>query len=382
MIATRKLRRARVLIAGCGDVGLRCVPLLARRAAAPRVIALSSQPARIAELRAAGTTPLIGNLDERRTLRRLAGLAPTVLHLAPPQKTGDDDIRTRALIAALSAPRRSVARVATSAVARQRAWRGWFRTTFNSSMPAAVRMGVGISASKHAKATKRACIVPDRVSSTAACRAQIRLVYASTSGVYGDCGGAWIDETRPVRPDNARAKRRVSAETQLRRATRRGVLSASIVRIPGIYAGNRLPLARLHKGTPALTAADDVYTNHIHADDLAAILVLAIRRARPQRVVHASDDSDLRMGDYFDLVADAFGLPRAPRVSREQAEAQLEPMMLSFMRESRRLQNTRLRDEMRYALRYPSIDDFLRDLPSKADVHPAVTSVPVASPAE
>jgi nucleoside-diphosphate-sugar epimerase len=377
MIATRKLRRARVLIAGCGDVGLRCVPLLAHRAAAPRVIALSSQPARAAELRAAGTTPLIANLDERRSLRRLAGLASTVLHLAPPQKTGDDDSRTRALIAALSAPRRSVAREATSAVARQRAWRGWFRATFESGMPAAVRTGVGISVSRHAKAIKRASIVPDRVSSAAARRAQIRLIYASTSGVYGDCGGAWIDETRPVRPDNARAKRRVSAETQLRRATRRGVLSASIVRIPGIYAGNRLPLARLHKGTPALAPGDDVYTNHIHADDLAAILVLAIRRARPQRVVHASDDSDLRMGDYFDLIADAFGLPRAPRVSREQAEMQLEPMMLSFMRESRRLQNTRLRDEMRYALRYPSIDDFLR----QANVHPAVTSVPAASPA-
>jgi nucleoside-diphosphate-sugar epimerase len=292
-----------------------------------------------------------------------------VLHLAPPQKTGDDDSRTRALIAALSAPRRSVAREATSAVARQRAWRGWFRATFKSGTPAAVKT--------HAKAIQRAAMVPDRVSSAAARRPQIRLIYASTSGVYGDCGGAWIDETRPVRPDNARAKRRVSAETQLRGATRRGVLSASIVRIPGIYAGNRLPLARLHKGTPALAPADDVYTNHIHADDLAAILVLAIRRARPQRVVHASDDSDLRMGDYFDLVADAFGLPRAPRVSREQAEAQLEPMMLSFMRESRRLQNTRLRDEMRYALRYPSIDDFLR----QANVDPAVTSEPVASPA-
>jgi nucleoside-diphosphate-sugar epimerase len=381
MIATRKLRRARVLIAGCGDVGLRCVPLLAHRAAAPRVIALSSQPARAAELRAAGTTPLIANLDERRSLRRLAGLASTVLHLAPPQKTGDDDSRTRALIAALSAPRRSVAREVTSAVARQRAWRGWFRATFESGMPAAVRMGVGISVSKHAKAIKRASIVPDRVSSAVARRARIRLIYASTSGVYGDCGGACIDETRPVRPDNARAKRRVSAETQLRRATRSGVLSASIVRIPGIYAGNRLPLVRLQKGTPALAPADDVYTNHIHADDLAAILVLAIRRARPQRVVHASDDSDLRMGDYFDLIADAFGLPRAPRVSREQAEAQLEPMMLSFMRESRRLQNTRLRDEMRYALRYPSIDDFLRDFLRQANVHPAVTSVPVASPA-
>ena len=369
MIATRKLRRARVLIAGCGDVGLRCVPLLVQRAAAPRVVALSSQPARLAELRAAGTTPLIGDLDERRSLRRLAGLASTVLHLAPPQKTGDDDSRTRALIAALSAPRRSVARAATGAVARQRAWRGWFRATFKSGMPA--------GANPRANAIKGAPIVPDGASNAAARRWPIRVVYASTSGVYGDCGGAWIDETRPVRPDNGRAKRRVSAETQLRRATRRGVLSASIVRIPGIYAGNRLPLARLQKGTPALAAADDVYTNHIHADDLAAILVLAIRRVRPQRVVHASDDSELLMGDYFDRIADAFGLPRAPRVSREEAEAQLEPMMLSFMRESRRLQNTRLRDEMRYTLRYPSIDDFLRQMATPK----IVTSKPAVSPA-
>lgn len=370
MIATRKLRRARVLIAGCGDVGLRCVPLLAQRAAAPRVIALSSQPARAAELRAAGTTPFIGDLDNRRSLRRLAGLASTVLHLAPPQKSGSNDLRTRALIAALSAPRRSVARVATVAIARQRAWRGWFHATF--------RRGAGT--------IKRASIVPDRVSGArahgwpkrvaipAAKHQAIRVIYASTSGVYGDCGGAWIDETRPVRPDNGRAKRRVSAETQLRRATQRGVMSASIVRIPGIYAGNRLPLARLQKGTPALAPADDVFTNHIHADDLAAIMVLAIQRARPQRVVHASDDSELRMGDYFDRIADAYGLPRAPRVSREEAEAQLEPMMLSFMRESRRLQNTRLREEMRYVLRYPSIDDFLKSV--------AVTSEPATSPAK
>src|SRR5258708_767412 len=200
MTATGNLRRARVLIAGCGDVGLRCVPLLAHRAAAPRVIALSSQPARVAELRAAGTTPLIGDLDERRSLRRLAGLASIVLHLAPPQKTGDDDTRTRALIAALSAPRRSVARTATSAVARQRAWRGWFRATFKSSKPA--------GANTRAKAIKRAPIVPDRVSSAAARSWPIRMVYASTSGVYGDCGGAWVDGKRPGRPDKGRAERR------------------------------------------------------------------------------------------------------------------------------------------------------------------------------
>ncbi|KAB0637378.1 NAD-dependent epimerase/dehydratase family protein, partial [Burkholderia latens] len=202
---------------------------------------------------------------------------------------------------------------------------------------------------------RRARIVPD------AFRAPT-LVYASTTGVYGDCGGARIDETQPLRPANPRAFRRVSAERQLRAATVRGVLSARIVRIPGIYAENRLPLARLERGTPALDAADDVYTNHIHADDLAAILRRAAVRGKPARAVHASDDSELRMGEYFDRVARAFGLPPPPRISRVDAERQLEPTLLSFMRESRRLSNARLKAELCVTLRYPTVDEFLQTL--------------------
>jgi nucleoside-diphosphate-sugar epimerase len=134
----------------------------------------------------------------------------------------------------------------------------------------------------------------------------------------------------------------------------------SIARIPGIYAANRLPVARIEKGMPALIESDDVYTNHIHADDLAAILLRALARGRPQRVINASDDTDLRMADYFDRVADAYGLPRVPRVSRQEAEARLEPVTLSFMRESRRLSNARLKRELGYALRHPTVDDFLK----------------------
>src|SRR5580698_1728696 len=240
MIATRKLRRQRVLIVGCGDVGLRAVPLLTQRAAAPRVIALTSQPGRVAELRAAGTTPLTGNLDDRASLARLGGLSAVVLHLAPPQKTGDDDLRTRALIAALNAPRRCAARAPSAAVARQRKWRGWFRATFEARATRRDKRAV--------RTAKTRPIVPEGLGYAPQARPATRVarvarvVYASTSGVYGDCGGALIDETRRVRPANARAKRRVSAETQLRRATVRGTVSASIARIPGIYAANRLPL--------------------------------------------------------------------------------------------------------------------------------------------
>lgn len=333
MKATRNLRRPRVLIVGCGDVGMRCVELLRARV---RLFALTTQTARCAELRAAGVTPLLGDLDARRSLKRLAGLAPTVLHLAPPQTSGVDDRRTRALLATLGARRIRPARSSVVAVARLRHLRAaWMERQAGD-------------------------IVPDGVARSAGSRAPVRMVYASTTGVYGDCGGALIDETRRVRPANPRALRRVSAERQLRRATANGALAASIARVPGIYAQTRLPLARLTKRTPALVDADDVYTSHIHADDLAAILVRMMRLGKPARVVHAADDTSLKMGAYFDVVAEAYGLERAPRITRAQAEAQIEPMLLSFMRESRRLVNERMKRELRIRLRYPTVSDFLR----------------------
>ncbi len=262
-----------------------------------RVLALSSSPARHALLRQHGAVPLAGNLDEPDTLGRLGGLADAVLHLAPPPDRGDSDPRTRALVRALA------------------------------------RGG----------------------------RVQ-RLVYASTSGVYGDCGGERFDETRPVRPGTDRARRRVDAEAQLRWYGRRCGVRVAILRIPGIYAGDRPgghPRERLQRGTPALRAEDDVFTNHIHADDLARACVAALHRAGPQRVFHASDDSELKMGEYFDLAARLCGLPPPPRISREQARQQLGPMLLSFMSESRRLDNRRLKRELRLRLRYPTVHEGL-----------------------
>lgn len=351
MKATRNFRRPRVLIVGCGDVGMRCVPLLRPRA---HVFALTSHAERSADLRAAGVTPLVGDLDVRRSLKRLAGLAPTVLHLAPPQKTGDDDRRTRALLATLSVRRAFALRGAVSPAG---SLTGRLRCGSRSGLRSSSR---SVRASWAQSET--ADIVPDGVRRTDGSRGPVRLVYASTTGVYGDCGGEWIDETRATQPASARAKRRVSAERQLRRATARGSVVASIARIPGIYARNRLPLARLEKGTPALIDADDVYTNHIHADDLAAILVRLATHGKPARAIHACDDSSLKMGEYFDAVADAFGMAHAPRITRAQAEERIDPNLLSFMRESRRLVNRRLKEELRVRLRYPSVADFLRDV--------------------
>jgi nucleoside-diphosphate-sugar epimerase len=283
--------RPRLLIVGCGDVGMRLLPLLAGRF---RVFALTSQPERCAELRAAGAVPLVADLDRPSSLVRLRKLAPWVLHLAPPQADGEHDRRTRHLVAALGAVR--------------------------------------------------------------------RMVYVSTSGVYGDCGGALVAEHRPVAPRNARARRRVDAERILRAWALANGTALAILRVPGIYADDRLPLRRLEQGTPALRTDDDVYTSHVHADDLARIALLALLRGRPGRVYHAVDDTRMKMGDYFDLVADSFGLARPPRLPRAELASQVSPMLLSFMSESRQLDNTRLRRELRARLRHPDVASTLARL--------------------
>lgn len=289
------LRRPRLLIVGCGDVGMRLLPLVRDRF---RVFAVTSQPSRVPELRAAGATPVVANLDSPDSLQRLRGLADTVVHLAPPQSEGTQDRRTRQLAAILP---------------------------------------------RHAN-----------------------VVYVSTTGVYGDCGGAQFDETRTTAPANARAVRRVDAEQVLRRWALRAKGRLAILRVPGIYAGDRLPVERLQRGTPALRPEDDVYTNHIHADDLARIVALAVFRAAPQRVIHTVDDSDMTMGDYFDAVADAHGLPRPPRLPRAELAQQVSPMLLSFMSESRRLRNERLKQELGVRLRWPTVDAFLASLRNRS----------------
>lgn len=289
-----RFRRERVLIVGCGDVGLRVAGLLAGRV---RLLALTSSAARVSDLRNKGITPLVGDLDRPATLARLAGLATRLVHMAPPPDEGYAhwwrDPRTVALLRVLR--RRSV--------------------------PAS-------------------------------------LVYGSTSGVYGDCAGAWVAETRRLNPHTPRAQRRVDAEAAVRHFGRAAHVRASILRIPGIYATDReggTPRERLLKGTPVLQPQDDVYTNHIHADDLARSALAALWRGRPQRAYNVSDDSELKMGDYFDLAADLYGLPRPPRIARTAARDSLPLMLLSFMSESRRLENRRLKDELRVVLRHPTV---------------------------
>ncbi len=178
-------------------------------------------------------------------------------------------------------------------------------------------------------------------------------MYVSTTGVYGDRGGAFVDETTPAAPSNERAWRRLDAERMTRAA------GGCVLRAPGIYARDRLPLERLRAGTPALAPEDDVFTNHIHADDLGRLAIAALFRGSRRRVYNAVDRSQLKMGEYFDLVADRFSLPRPPRLPREQLRSAVSPMMYSFMSESRRVVGERIRSELRLRLAWPTVTDAL-----------------------
>lgn len=274
--------------------------LRAVRQAHPRIrwLALTSSPDRLGLLRQAGVMPLQGNLDRPASVRRLAGLGDRLLYLAPPPTEGWTDPRASALTRAL-------------------------------------RLRQPLQAA----------------------------VYASTTGVYGDCAGAWVTEVRPVAPQTPRAQRRVHAEAVLRVWGKATGTPVAVLRIPGIYAPDReggTPQVRLQRGTPVLQEQDDVYTNHIHADDLARACWRALWRGAPQRVYNVSDDTQLKMGDYFDLAADLYGMPRPPRVARDSAKQQLPVMLLSFMSESRRIDNQRMKTELGVRLRYPDVAAGLR----------------------
>ena len=286
--------KPRILIIGCGDIGLRVAKQLCRNY---RVFALTSQQSRFSELRGLGITPILGDLDKPETLWRLSGLAETVIHLAPPQNIGHRDSRTRNL------------------------------TRILAQGPASVS----------------------------------RIIYVSTTGVYGDHKGGRVSEITPVNPQSERAKRRVDAERVLRLWGPAQGVAVTILRVPGIYAANRLPVERLQARTPALISDEDAYSNHIQSDDLARLVCAAVYHGKPQRVINACDGGETKMGDYFDEVADAFGLERPARMPAAELQKIVSPMLWSFMRESRRVTNTRL-PELKTPLRYPSVAAFLKTI--------------------
>ena len=182
-----------------------------------------------------------------------------------------------------------------------------------------------------------------------------RVVYISTTGVYGDSRGAWVDEETPVNPQTARARRRLDAENVLRDWGRRHDAAIVILRVPGIYGVGRLPVDAIRSRRPVVNEGECGFANRIHADDLARVCVAAAELGRADTIYNASDGSPGTMTEYFNRVADTVGLPRPPTVSRAEAGRFLSPEMLSYLDESRRIDNRRMREELGIELLYPSL---------------------------
>jgi len=296
-----------LLIVGCGDVLQRALPWLLQRF---RIYATARSDATAAQLRARGVTPIAADLDNRRSLLRLGRLGAWVIHSAPPAPSGRLDQRTRRL---------------TTGLTRQ--------SSILSHPPSTAR---------------RARPQPS-----------LPAVYIGTTGVYGNREGQWTRETTPLAARNDRAQRRADAELTLRTWARRQHRKLALLRAPGIYAIDRLPTARLVRQEPCIANNEDSYSNHIHADDLARAVCMALYRGRPLRTYNVCDDRPLKMGDWFDLVADHAQLARPPRVTRAIAQQVLSPGLLSYLNESRRIENTRLKQELRLRLHWPAPEKLL-----------------------
>ena len=370
----RRFRRQRLLIIGCGDIGQRVVQQLHH---GWQVIGVARSDETLQKIRAAGAMAM-----QADDAHRLARWATHILHAAPPASRDGEvtDRLTRGWLQALTRARGQ-------------------RASKASRPGSAHRLGtrsMGTLLAVPAPATQ----APSRSRHTPA----PRLVYLSTTGVYGNRGGAFTRESDTLQPLTDRARRRVDAERQVRfgihrpdgsnagsrraahphadsarpdsahrdgahvsgprhRRLQQPPLPALVLRVPGIYAADRLPVERLRQQVPALVPADDVITNHIHADDLARIARTALLRGPRQRVINAVDDSQMTLGDYLDQVADRLGLPRPPRHSRAELTQTLSEVRMSFMRESRRLDTRRLKRELRVRLQWPTVAEFLARAP-------------------
>lgn len=187
-----------------------------------------------------------------------------------------------------------------------------------------------------------------------------RLVYLSTTGVYGDCGGGIVTEETPVNPETTRAKRRIHAERTLTAWGEERGVAVVILRVPGIYGPGRLPIPQLQGGQPVLLSEEAPYSNRIHVDDLAAVCLAAVERGGAGELFNVGDGQCGTMTDYFNAVADAAGLPRPPQVTMDEARRVMHPLMLSYFSESRRVDVEKMRRVLGVALRYPTLEEGLR----------------------
>ena len=179
--------------------------------------------------------------------------------------------------------------------------------------------------------------------------------YLSTTGVYGDHGGGWVDEETPTGPATERGKRRVLAEQEWL-----GVegLPVHVFRLAGIYGPGRGPFAKLRRGVAQRIIKKDQIFSRIHVEDIASVLEASIARPDPGRVYNVCDDDPQPPEIVLEHAAEMLGMVPPPAVPFETAE--MTPMARSFYADSKRVRNDRMKDELGVKLAYPTHMDGLR----------------------
>ena len=280
----------RLLLVGCGDIALRVADKLKKKYL---LFGLIRSLKHLKDLRSRGIVPVIGDLDNLNSLKKISGISDDILHFAPPSPLGLIDRRTINLLHTI----------------------------------------------------KSSGILPQR------------LIYISTSGVYGDAKGKWVSETDSPNPSTDRGIRRLNAENLIRKFGRDSGVSVSVLRVPGIYSKDRLPLTRLKTKMPLIRDEDDSFSNHVHVADLVRIVIAALRKGKSGRIYNVCDNSTLKVGDYFDIIAKGYGFEKPRRLKWQDAKIEIPPSIFSFMRESRRINNARLKSELIENFYYSSVSD-------------------------
>lgn len=186
------------------------------------------------------------------------------------------------------------------------------------------------------------------------------VILISTTGVYGDTNGAWVDETTPPRPQTDRGKRRLDMEHRWQAWAGEHRVAIRVLRVPGIYANGRIPLERLKKAVPVVKAEECGFTNRIHADDLANAVIAATRYDGQEVIFNVTDGTPGTISDYLQSASKVVGLPPLPEITMTEAKQRLSPGMLSYLSESRRIGNEKMRRELKVELYYPDFRVGLR----------------------
>jgi nucleoside-diphosphate-sugar epimerase len=187
-----------------------------------------------------------------------------------------------------------------------------------------------------------------------------RFLYLSTTGVYGDCEGRWIDEGESLKPSTYRAQRRIAAEDAVRRWCGEHGIDWMVLRVPAIYGPGRLLTERLKSGMPTVRPEECSFTNRIHIDDLVAVCHAVMEDAKGGSIYNVSDGHPSTITDYLFLLAELTGMPKPPLISMQEAERMLSPSIMSFMKESKRIKNEKLLKESGVTLRYPDLKSGLK----------------------